>query len=180
MNLKKAEKTTTFLAVLVIIAAFSSVLISYVYTLTKPKIENIKKEAMINAAKNVLPIADEINLKDNFFEAIKDGEIVGYAFKTESNSGYNGFIEILMGIDSECKITGFEIMQHGETPGLGDQAKKDFFKKQFISKSLSTFNFKVKQDGGNVDAITAATITSRAVTGALKQGLEKFEYCRGK
>jgi electron transport complex protein RnfG len=117
--------------------------------------------------------------KIEYFEGIKGSKTTGYAFTTENNKGYGGNIQILMGIDDKCKITGFQIIQHAETPGLGDQAGKPFFKAQFEAKGLDNFKFMVKQDGGDVDAITAATITSRAVTTALEDGLKKIKAVAG-
>ncbi len=184
MNLRKSEKTFVFILVLVIISALSASLISIVYAITKPKIESIKRQALIDAANMVLPESDEVVQKTKeipgsaekieYFEGIKGSKITGYAFSTENNKGYGGTVQLLMGIDEKCNITGFQIIQHAETPGLGDQAGKPFFKKQFEGKGLDNFKFLVKQDGGDVDAITAATITSRAVTRALEDGLKKI------
>lgn len=189
MNLRKSEKTLVFILVLAIISALSASLVSVVYSITKPKIESIKKQALIDAANIVLPESDQVvqKVKDlgpdgeklEYFEGVKDSKTTGYAFTTENNKGYGGNIQILMGVDTKCKITGFQIIQHAETPGLGDQAAKQFFKGQFEGKGLDNFKFMVKQDGGDVDAITAATITSRAVTKALEDGLKKIKSVAG-
>jgi len=189
MNLRKSEKTMVFILVLAIISAISASLVSVVYSITKPRIESIKRQALIDAANIVLPESDEVvqkvtNIGTNgekveYFEGIKNSKATGYAFTTENNKGYGGQIQILMGIDNKCNITGFQIIQHAETPGLGDQAKKPFFMDQFKGKGLNNYKFLVKQDGGDVDAITAATITSRSVTAALKSGLEKIKPIAG-
>lgn len=179
MNYKNSEKTIVLATVLIIISAVCAGSIALVYGFTKGRIINLKEQSKIEAAKLVMPsTATKVSIedKDNFsyFIGKNDAdEIVSYAFPTETNSGYSGLIKILFGVDTTCKITGFKILEMTETPGLGDQADKDKFKTQFFGKGLDNFNFSVKKDGGEVDAITAATISSRAVSGALKDGLDQ-------
>lgn len=115
----------------------------------------------------------------------KAGKAVGAAFVTSSTQGYGGLVKLLVGVDQQQHVTGYTILEHKETPGLGDNAGKDDpesdrdFPDQFKGKGLDNFKFAVSKDGGQVDAITSATITSRAVTGALKTGLERFKKARG-
>ena len=72
-------------------------------------------------------------------------------------------------------------MKHTETPGLGDNLTTEDFKKQFKGKNRANFTFKVTKDKGNVQAITAATISSRAACEALDRGMKSFEiYYKGK
>ena len=177
MNIKKSENTWVFVAVLFTISLLSASLIAMVYSITKPVIAKIKKEELIHSAKLVLPSIPNASISYDkssgiFTEKDQDREYA-YAFITKDSKGYGGDIVILMGINKDCKITGFQIMETKETPGLGSNASNPEFKNQFINKGLDNFNFKVKKDGGDVDAITAATITSRAVTNALHSGLEK-------
>ena len=84
-----------------------------------------------------------------------------------------------MGVDAKGEITGFQIIESKETPGLGTKAADQKFWGQFIGRTLENFKFKVKKDGGDVDAITASTITSRAVTHAMEKGLRIFQAYRG-
>ncbi|MBN1115352.1 MAG: RnfABCDGE type electron transport complex subunit G [Oligoflexia bacterium] len=178
MNLKKTDKTSVMFVILIVISAVSAGLVSMVYGLTKPVIENQKQQRIIDAVKVVLPDCDNIEKKaegvDSYFVGTKNGVAAGCAFTTVSSEGYGGDIKILMGVDINCRITGFRIMEHLETPGLGTKADSDEFKDQFKGRGLDNFNFLVEKDGGDVDAITAATISSRAVTSALKKGIEKF------
>lgn len=179
MSFKKSEKTIVFIFVLIVISGLSAALISIVNSHTEPKIKEIKNKRMVEAAKMVLPSSKEILKKDveGFSPTFiaKDGKRVkGYAFIVSSDKGYGGTIKILLGVDKNFKVYNFKVMEHMETPGLGDQADKEFFKAQFVGKSLNNFNFKVKQDGGDVDAITAATITSRAVSEAIRVNLKSF------
>lgn len=94
------------------------------------------------------------------------GKEVGYVF-TSGAKGYGGTVSVMVGIDMEGTITGIEILSHSETPGLGANATKDDFKGRFIGKSGELTVNKTSNDGQNVQAITAATITSKAVTGAV-------------
>ena len=95
-----------------------------------------------------------------------DGNTVGYVY-TAGAKGYGGTVSVMVGIDTEGAITGIEILSHSETPGLGANATKDSFKDRFIGKSgILTVN-KNSNDGQNVQAITAATITSNAVVSAV-------------
>lgn len=185
MNLKKSENTWVFVLVLFIISLLSASLIAAVFVLTKPKIANIKKQILLDSAKLVMPAGNlKISYDENtkVFTAIdKDNTSIAKAFITETHKGYSGLISILMGVDNTCKITGFKIMESKETPGLGTKATQAKFKNQFKGKTIKNFNFKVKKDGGDVDAITAATITSRAVTEALSDGLKSAKdkgFCK--
>ncbi len=114
------------------------------------------------------------------------GKVVGAAFEVVGKKGYGGAIRILLGIDANEHITGYYVLEHKETPGLGDKASKDDpesdrdFADQFKGKGLDNMKFAVRKDGGEVDAITSATITSRAVTGALAAGLERFHRIRAR
>ena len=175
MNLKKSENTLVFVLVLFAISLLSASLIAFVHVVTKPKIAHIKKQILLDSAKLVMPIGDfDISYDEDtkiFTATNNDGTTNTKAFITKNSQGYSGIIAILMGVNTSCKITGFKIMESKETPGLGTKASEPEFKNQFKNKGFD-FNFKVKKDGGDVDAITAATITSRAVSAALADGLK--------
>lgn len=89
--------------------------------------------------------------------------------------GYSGLIRIMLGVDASGRIHGVYILEHRETPGLGSKICNPEFLDQFKGKSLRNFTFAVEKDGGDVDAVTSATISSRAVTEALKTGLQMLE-----
>jgi electron transport complex protein RnfG len=88
--------------------------------------------------------------------------------------GYSGNIEIMVGVDPAGAVTGIEILSHAETPGLGAKITQPAFKKQFVGKNLENADWRVKKDGGQFDQITGATISPRAVVGAVHRGLEFF------
>ena len=91
-----------------------------------------------------------------------------------SAGGYGGNIGVLVGYDIEHdKLTGIGILTHSETPGLGSRVTESTFTGNFNNKALNA-NFNVKQDGGFIDAVTGATISSRAVCSAVRKSLELY------
>ncbi len=113
-----------------------------------------------------------------YCEALKAEEKIGYVF-TSSAKGYGGAVGIMVGVDLEGKITGIEILSHSETPGLGANATGDDFKSRFVGKAGELTVDKNSNDGQNIKAITAATITSKAVTSAVNAVLAEFETIGG-
>ena len=105
-------------------------------------------------------------------------ETVGYVF-TSGAKGYGGTVLVMVGIDTEGTVTGIEILSHAETPGLGANATKESFKERFVGKSGELTVDKNSNDGQNIQAITAATITSKAVTSAVNAAIAEFENIRG-
>lgn len=97
------------------------------------------------------------------FRCEKDGKTVGLALTTIGDNAYSGTLKCLVGLTPAGKVTGFEIVQSSETPGLGTEASKCEWRKQMIGKGPKDMTWSVKKDGGDVDAISGATITSRAV-----------------
>ncbi len=106
------------------------------------------------------------------------GNDIGYVF-TSSAKGYGGAVGVMVGIDMEGKITGVEILSHSETPGLGANATKSDYKDRFIGKSGELTVSKTDNSGQNVQAITAATITSKAVTNAVNAAIAVYEEITG-
>jgi len=117
------------------------------------------------------PIADRFTIKDDdvertFFVGVFDGEPRGIAFET-SGKGYGGEVGLMVGVNvNDNNLMGVGVTTHGETPGMGAKAKSDpSFAAQFKDQALGE-PFKVTADGGSINAISGATITSRAVSSA--------------
>lgn len=108
-----------------------------------------------------------------------NGKTLGYVVTTVSKEGYGGEIEISVGILSDGTVNGIEILSINETAGLGMKAAEPAFKDQF--RNVKTEKFEVKKDNpsGNVDALSGATITSRAVTSAVNAGLAYYQNVLG-
>jgi Na+-translocating ferredoxin:NAD+ oxidoreductase subunit G len=101
----------------------------------------------------------------------------GNAVESYVESGYHGPVRLMVGFDQEGVITGIEVLEHEETPGYGDlieNARSDFYK-QFVGVDPSDNNLSLKQDGGNIDAISGATITSQAYCEAVRVAYEVFK-----
>jgi len=172
------DNTFKMVIILTFIAAISAVILSYVHKITKTPIEAAYRQEFVNGLKAVLP--DFNNEPDRDFKEIKgqkiyyakkDNNIVAYAMKTISKKGYGGSIVVLLGVDLNGKITGIEILQHAETPGLGDKISTPKFKNSFKGLTIKD-NIKVKKDGGIIDQFSGATISPRAVTEAVRSGLK--------
>ena len=172
--MKKIESTfINMLVSLLTVCLVSAGLLAGVYELTKADIALAEKNKQENALKGVLPEfdtieTDSINGKP-VFKAFKEGKYVGVATICE-DLGFSDLIVVMVGLDKSNKIVNYEVLSQKETPGLGTKCV-DWFKEQINGKSIST-DFKVTKDGGDVDAITAATISSRAFLNAINNASE--------
>jgi electron transport complex protein RnfG len=181
---------------LMIITVVASLALGSIYNLTLEPIAAAKKAARERAIKLVLPAFDSINtfmveipddpaLADQgngdqdslvFYEAYKDGESIGVAVQTFSNQGYDPTqIQVMVGFLPDGVIDSTVVTQQKETPGLGTKMTEEKFNGQFSGKNPASFNLSVTKDGGDVDAITASTISSRAVCEAIKRAHRTFE-----
>ena len=117
------------------------------------------------------------------FLASQNGEMTGAAYEVITHNGYSGDIVLIIGVDANGELSGVRTVKHTETPGLGDKieiAKHDWVK-SFDGLSLANTpekNWAVNKDGGQFDQFTGATITPRAVVGAVYEGLKIFEQQR--
>jgi len=117
------------------------------------------------------------------FRARKAGAPAAAALTVVAPNGYTGPIVILVGVSYDGRITGVRVVKHRETPGLGDgiEAHRSHWIEGFKGKSLvnpQAAGWKVKRDGGEFDQLTGATITPRAVAGAVHKALQYFEQNR--
>ena len=165
--------------VLTLLSVISGGALAYVQKNTTPLIEDNKlqfvkgpaiKEILEGTSNN--PVSDRFTIeqgekKDLFFVGKYDGTPKTVAFESVGK-GFGGDVYIVLGVDLETdKLTGVRVTTMSETPGVGARAKTDLtFVSQFKGQPLEG-TFKVKADGGQVDAIGGATITSRAVSSAL-------------
>ncbi len=172
--------------ILTVICTLAGGILAFVYKATKEQIKLVEHAASIAAINQVLPPCDNVPAENTctfdengkswtFYVARKDGQFAGAAFKSTSSKGYAGDIAIMTGINAQGNINALVILDHKETPGLGANIQKPGFKSQFTGKSIKDTVFKVKKDGGAIDQITAATISSRAVCDAVSSGLTVFK-----
>lgn len=188
---------------LVVVAMASAILLAELNQITAPKIKASQTAYKLKAVKKVLPPYDnqpaadrqvipvagggpaeaKVEVDDELhkegvvvYPAYRAGKLVGAAYSVVSHQGFSGDIEILLGVSPEGRITGVEIVNHAETPGLGAKVVSDASwkgKQELVGRSLSE-SLTVKKDGGEIDAIAGATISPRAVCGAVKAGLEAY------
>jgi len=132
----------------------------------------LQKELSVKESLNKVIDAEWFEEKDGYYDAYgKEGKLIGRVLKVEV-SGYSSIISALVGIDLENKITGIDIISQQETPGLGANIEKEDFLKQFIGKTKE--ELKIEKDGGKIDAITGATISSRAITNGVRNVIEEY------
>ncbi len=167
------------LVVLTALATFSGGLLAAIHERTEDKIADqvlkfVKGPALLKIFEEASndPIKDRFEIMDgeikrNFFVAVYEGEPRAVALETFGKGGYGGDVGLMVGIDvKEDKVVGAGVTTHAETPGMGAKAETDpSFAAQFKDLSLEK-PFKVTQDGGSINAISGATLTSRAVSSA--------------
>ncbi len=173
---------------LLIITFVTSAVVGLVYQVTEAPIAEAKTAKVTGAIAQVLPAFDnnpadlkQVEMVDGkevvIYPALNGSDTVGYAIETFSNNGFGGLIKLMVGFLPDGTIYKVETLSHSETPGLGDkmERKKSNFSVQFEGKNPATFKLSVKKDGGDVDAITASTISSRAFTDAVDRAYKVFQ-----
>jgi Na+-translocating ferredoxin:NAD+ oxidoreductase subunit G len=167
--MKKNNDMLKSALVLGIVCIISASILGIVYGFTYDLIQKREIENLNNNMKDIFPDAEEfIELKHDEFQAISYGEIIGIIRMVETQ-GYGGNIKMLIGVHNE-KIIGLRIVEHSETPGLGANIINDYFYEQF--NELEINKLKLKKDGGEIDAITGATISTQAVIKGAKESLK--------
>jgi len=175
----------------------ASVTLALGYRLSAPAIEARQKEDMAASLEQVIParlrnndmVADAIVLdgpggKTTVYRARKDGKVTAVAYRM-IGQGYGGELVVVMGVDRTGEILGVRVVQHSETPGLGDKVdiRKTRWIEAFSGKSLANTpdaKWAVKKDGGQFDQFSGATITPRGVIKAVKEGLALFSAHRAR
>lgn len=191
-----AKKKSTFLnmtATLLITTALAGISLGFINDITKGPKAKAKLEKKINALKTVLPefnnnpvenvkLVKHDQARDSveIYLAKKDNIPVGTAVVGTSEKGYSGLVKIMVGFATDGTITNISVLEQKETPGLGTKMKDDKFIRQFQGKHPSEFILKVKKDKGDVDALTGATITTRAFSEATQMAYDVFEEERSK
>lgn len=174
--------------ILTVICIVITALLAVTNQMTADKIAENSLEAKQNAWREVLPADDYINIVlsgsdaqaavfENLDAAVAvNGSGVGGVVITTKDKGYGGEISVLTGFDEHGEITGVRLLEHSETAGLGANAANEKFINQYITSDrivsgteIPAGGFAVSKDGGTIDAVTAATISSRAVTRAVNK-----------
>lgn len=184
---KKKDTFINMVVSLFVITIISGFSLGYVNELTVGPIEKGKIERKVNALKLVLPTFDNNPVEDvqmiksplakdsvEVFPAFESNKFVGAAIIGSTEKGFSGLIKLMVGFTPDGIVQNIVVLEQKETPGLGTKMKDEKFLAQFREKNPSTFNLKVTKDGGEVDALTGATITSRAFGEAVQMAYDEF------
>lgn len=200
MNTQKQILTTATL--LTLFAIIGAGIVGLTYESTYDEIKRNEQLYTLRKLNTILPatrydndlLDDQVELSANpllskeasiAYRAFKDGKPVAVVLSPIAPNGYNGPINLLVGINYDATIAGVRIIRHRETPGLGDAIEAERSDWILIFNGTSLQNptekkWKVKRDGGHFDQFTGATITPRAVVKAVRSALVYFNQNRDK
>ena len=155
-----------FPIIFITVVVFASVgLVTWTDSITRDKIEEQEEQQIQSRLEEMFPSMSEYTFEDDIYTIYSDGAGIGYAFLAVGK-GYGGDIDILVGLEDETTVKGVTIISHLESPGLGARVTESSFRDQFAGLNIS--DVALKQDGGQIDAITGATISSEAVVDAVR------------
>lgn len=176
------------IAALLCVAVISALSLGYVYQITKEPIAKAKDQKTLDAISEVVgdfdnnPFAEKTTVVSpngkyelELFPARQNGIITSVAIKTFSDNGFGGKIELIIGMLMDGTITGYKVIEQKETPGLGTKIAEKKFADQFIGLNSYIHKIKLKKDGGEIDAVTGATISSKAVIDAVKKAIVTYK-----
>lgn len=190
--------------IMVLFCVAAGIGLGAVYAITSPLIEKNNEERLKSSLAEVIEAEnfDALDLdEDAIISALADagiekeaakintvyvasdasGEVVGYDFDVSEMEGYGGEINFIVGIDNEGAVTGISILSINETAGLGMKAKEADFRDQYVGKAVESFVVTKtgKTADNEIDAISAATITSKAMTKGVNAAIVAFNVVGG-
>ena len=171
---------------LMLITAIAASALAGIYNITKPRIEQQKALELERALKNALPgypreAIDEVKEENQIlyyraYESPDQQNVAGYAYVAKGQ-GYSSVIETMVGVDTSGLILGMKVLNQVETPGLGTKVEEikygendPWFTRQFLNKNAEAVA--LEKDGGDIQSITGATISSRALTRSVIEGYQ--------
>ncbi len=173
-----------------IICIVAATILAFVNVKTSDIILESKKQKLEKAIEEVVPPFDNSPVDEAYKAAIvigdsvtiyparNNGELVGVAIESNTMKGFSGEIKIIVGLKPDGEVIDFAVLEHAETPGLGDKIdpwfKTDKNNQNIIGRKLSAGALMLTKDGGDIDAITAATISSRAFLDAVNRAYSAF------
>ena len=184
-------KSTLFnmVAVLFTVTLVASAGVGAVNMITADAIAEANALVTTQAVQNVLPEFDNTEISEQtiddmtivVYTATKGADTVGYAVETMSKNGFGGAIRLMVGFGADGKILNVNVLQQAETPGLGTKMADEGnpLLASIQNKNSWEVDFKVKKDGGELDALTAATISSRAYYEAVARAYEAYKVACG-
>ena len=196
------KKIIKDILILCIITVICGGVLGYVYQITLSPIEKQAQQSQQDAYLEVMKEATsfkeinskEINklakqLKNNYGKngitiekSFKQKEDIGYIIQVVDHDGFGGDIELIVGINLQKEITGVEILSIDETVGLGMNAKNEDFRNQYVGKKVKKFQVVKtgKQEDDEIDSLSGATITSKAMTNGMNAALDFYDLLKGR
>jgi electron transport complex protein RnfG len=175
---------------LTITCVIAGAVLAAVHNVTEEPVAASKKAKLEDAIRAVAPPFDNSPSDEAWMAAVsagdslkiyparKNGQLTGVAVESNSRDGFSGEIKIIAGLDASGKLLNYKVLEHAETPGLGSKMEEWFRteknSRSVLGRDLSSGALKVRKDGGDVDAITAATISSRAFLNAINRAYAAF------
>lgn len=183
---------STFLNMTVImtaVAIISAAAVTYVYQLTLPAVTENMKKAEVEAISDIFgdefdnnPIAEKTavpmkkGIKElNIYPLRRQDMIYAIAVKSYTNKGFGGELEIMTGFYIDGTMAGYKVLNHKETPGLGSKIMENEFISQFIGLKIEGGKLKLRKEGGQIDGITSATISSKALLDAVNNAKKAYD-----
>lgn len=165
---------------LTLVVLISVTLLIFTESFTAPVVEKRLRQQLVDQMVDIFPDINDFDYNEeiDIYTLYNDsGESIGYAFLA-SGSGYGGDISILVGLEDAQTVKGIIILSHIETPDLGSRITEPSFLDQFIGLNIN--DVALTQDGGQIDGLTSATISSKAVVNAVKEtAMEKIAQLEG-
>lgn len=191
-NMEKLKSTLpNMLLSLTGICVVAGAILAGVNQMTTEPIAASKAASLEAAIKAVTPEFDNKPAEESYMAATSDGdslriypakkgdELVGVAVESSTKKGFSGEIKVVVGFTPDGKLINYSVQKHSETPGLGSKMQEWFRSEKnnqsVIGRTLTEDGLKVSKDGGDVDAITAATISSRAFLDAINRAYSAYK-----
>lgn len=190
--MKRLSSSITHMVIsLGIITLMSGAILALVYNVTKEPIANVDRQKKIDAVAGVVPQFDNDPMTDTVnidgctaHIATLDGQLAGVAVEVTAPDGFSGPFNLIIGFDDKGNLSGYQVINHSETPGLGAKMSEWFRdptgNRSVIGRNLKDAELIVSKDGGQVDGITAATITSRAFLKAINRAYKVYETIKSR
>lgn len=175
-----------YVFVLTLICSLAAAVLAYVFQITAGPIAASRQKVTLAAVQTVLPefdrLADAAACKaqvaeadaPEMYAAFQGDKLIGAAIKVTDPDGFGGDVAFMVGVTADGKVHAIRLLSHKETPGLGTKLAEELFSKQFHGLEVPAGGLKVKKDGGTVQAITGATISSRTAARSATRAVEAF------
>jgi electron transport complex protein RnfG len=173
---KTTFKNAFPIIILTVVVAICVTALTFTDSITRDKIKAQEEQKIQHMLSAIFPDMSRYTFEDDIYTIYSDGAEVGYAFLAVGK-GYGGEISILVGLKDENTIKGITIISQTETPGLGSRIAESSFTDRFAGLNIA--DVALRQEGGQIDAITGSTISSRAVIDAVRTtAMEKVKLLK--